>query len=263
MTVFADLIIFIPRESLFYVVDVVIQRFHKRFQQAAMQFRLVSGRLDQYVEIDCTLRGLIPVRDIGIGDPGFSRRPFVERDTQILQFHRFWNYVVDTDSDAIYDFEAGQNHIDLAVRYSHYVGNWDFGVYAFEGTGREPRLQFDLDRGRTIPIYDVIRQAGGDVQYTRGAWLGKLETIVRSGNGDTFAAAVGGVEYTLFQALGAADIGVLVEYLYDGRDDEAPFTPFDDDVFVGSRLAWNDTRDTALLVGAIIVLIFCLISLVF
>ncbi|NIP15474.1 MAG: hypothetical protein GWM88_12435, partial [Pseudomonadales bacterium] len=48
------------------------------------------------------------------------------------------------------------------------------------------------------------------------------------------------------------DVGVLFEYLYDGRDETAPFTPFDDDLFFGSRLGFNDTHDTALLLGTII-----------
>ncbi len=44
----------------------------------------------------------------------------------------------------------------------------------------------------------------------------------------------------------------LVEYLYDARDDTAPPILADDDLFVGSRLALNDTQDTQVLAGAII-----------
>ncbi len=32
----------------------------------------------------------------------------------------------------------------------------------------------------------------------------------------------------------------------------APRTPFEDDVFVGSRLGFNDSRDTEILVGAVV-----------
>jgi hypothetical protein len=64
---------------------------------------------------------------------------------------------------------------------------------------------------------------------------------------------VGGFEYTFSGVLGTAlDLGVLAEYLYDGRSATAPPTPFDDDVFVGARLALNDPQSTQVLAGAII-----------
>ncbi len=58
----------------------------------------------------------------------------------------------------------------------------------------------------------------------------------------------------MFQILDTdADLGLLFEYLYDGRDlDAAPITFFEDDLFVGTRLAFNDIHDTAVLVGGII-----------
>jgi hypothetical protein len=81
----------------------------------------------------------------------------------------------------------------------------------------------------------------------------KLEAIARSGQGDTFFAATGGFEYTLYQLLGSgADLGLIGEYHHDGRDAVAPFTIFDDDVMVGARLALNDTDDTSFLGGVIV-----------
>ena len=76
---------------------------------------------------------------------------------------------------------------------------------------------------------------------------------MREGQG-TFGAFVGGFEYTFFQVTeSGADLGVLAEYLFDGRDEvDAPPTPFDNDLFVGTRLALNDIDDTALLAGAVV-----------
>ena len=70
--------------------------------------------------------------------------------------------------------------------------------------------------------------------------------------GDTYsyAAAVGGFEYTLYQVSdSSADVGLLLEYQYDGRDELEPVTIADNDVFVGTRLALNDIQDTAVLAG--------------
>ena len=155
---------------------------------------------------------------------------------------------VDTDR-AVYESSAGRKHLDVAFRYSHFIGAVDIGVSAFSGTSREPRLIPDADALR--PYYDQIEQAGVDLQYTGDAWLWKFEGIVRNGYADTFFAAVGGFEYTIYQvADSAADIGMILEYQYDGRASSEPVVLSDNDVFAGTRLALNDTQDTSVLAGA-------------
>lgn len=155
---------------------------------------------------------------------------------------------------------------DLAARWSHYFGAWDVGVSHFHGTSRDPRLALGLDTdGATpilLPVYEVIDQTGLDVQMTTGGWLWKLESILRSGQGETFAALTGGFEYTFGGFLGTiADLGVLLEYSWDERGEAdlgaAPagplgFSLFQNDIFVGSRLALNDVGDTAILAGGLI-----------
>ena len=156
---------------------------------------------------------------------------------------------VDTDN-ALYESSDDENHVDLALRYSHYMGDIDIGVSAFSGTSREPRFVPAADGQSLLPVYDQIDQVGVDLQYTREAWLWKLEAIVRDGVSQSFAAAVGGFEYTMYQ-LGnsSSDVGLLLEYQYDGRDEFEPVTISDNDVFVGTRLALNDIQDTAVLAG--------------
>jgi hypothetical protein len=91
------------------------------------------------------------------------------------------------------------------------------------------------------------------MQYTRDAWLWKFEGIVRDGLSETFAAAVAGFEYTLYGVKeSSADVGLLVEYLYDGRGPGEPITAFDNDVFLGTRLALNDLQDTSVLAGVVV-----------
>jgi len=84
--------------------------------------------------------------------------------------------------------------------------------------------------------------------------LWKFEGITRSGQGDRFFAAVGGFEYTEYQIFDtSADLGLLVEFQYDGRNkSDAPATFNDNDLFFGARLALNDTQDTTSLAGMIV-----------
>jgi len=156
---------------------------------------------------------------------------------------------VDTDR-ALYESSDEEGHVDFALRYSHYFGDIDVGVNVFSGTSREPRFVPAPDGQSLLPLYDQIEQVGIDLQYTKEAWLWKLEAIARDGATHSFAAAVGGLEYTFYQVReSAADIGLLVEYQYDGRNESEPVSTADNDVFVGTRLAMNDVQDTSLLAG--------------
>ena len=85
------------------------------------------------------------------------------------------------------------------------------------------------------------------------AWLCFFEALIREGQGRTFGAAVVGFEYTLYQVFGSGSgVGLLAEYLYDGRDETAPPTAFGQGLFLGTRVALNDVDDTSLLFGAIV-----------
>lgn len=156
---------------------------------------------------------------------------------------------------ATYESDAGRWHPDLAVRWSFFMGELDLAVSAFRGTSRDPKLvPVAAANGLALqPRYEIIDQLSIDAQWTRGATLWKLEAITRGGHGDRFLAAVGGVEHTLFGiGPGPADLGLLAEVMLDGRDEDAPFTAFDHDVFLGFRWALNDLADTSVLGGPVV-----------
>lgn len=198
------------------------------------------------------------IRDWGYVDlfylPYFRERTFQGRRGRLR------NALVVDRSQTIYESGVGRWHPDLAVRYSNVLGDWDFGVYQFWGTAREPTLTLGLTRGGApalIPDYELILQTGLDVQYTTGAWLWKLEALYRAGQRnrlgaeENYAAAAGGFEYTFFGVGGSdVDLGLLAEYLRDERKDRAT-NGFQNDLFLGARLALNDVDATAVLAGVI------------
>jgi hypothetical protein len=153
-------------------------------------------------------------------------------------------------------FESGaqQRRLDWAIRYAHSLGAFDIGLSHFWGTSREPRLSLTRTSGGDLvlaPNYDVVNQTGLDLQFTHDSWLWKLEAIHHSGGQQTFNALVGGFEYTFIGvAQSTADVGVLVEYLYDDRHHNTPH-PFERDLFIGARLALNDAASSQLLAGII------------
>ena len=177
---------------------------------------------------------------------GFRERAFVGRDARLR------GGLPTAGDDATYDSNLEDHAVDFAIRYTHVLGDVDLGVSHFHGTSREPRLSVVAGASgpELRPHYDQIDQTGLDIQYTADAWLWKFEAIGRGGHGDYFTAAVAGIEYTLYQIMESdADLGLLAEYLYDGRDDngDAPLTAFENDIFVGARLTLNDADDSTLL----------------
>ncbi len=159
------------------------------------------------------------------------------------------------EDPAVFESDDEERHVDFALRWQERVGAFDIGLSHFHGTGREPRLVLTVTPGGPVlvPHYDLIDQTGLDVQATLESWLLKLEAIVRSGQGDTFFASTAGFEYTIYQVFESnADLGLIAEHHYDGRDGFAPFTIFDNDLMMGARLGLNDIDDTSFLGGVIV-----------
>lgn len=156
----------------------------------------------------------------------------------------------------VYESRLKQGQIDTAFRWSHSMAGFDWGLSYFFGTTREPQLFAVTDASGTPtalqPFYRLIHQGGLDVQYTVGGWLLKAESIVRGHQGPTFGAVTGGFEYTFNQVSGSiVDIGLILEYSYDSRDNNT-FILFNNDFFTGVRLSLSDVGSTEFLVGTFI-----------
>lgn len=144
-----------------------------------------------------------------------------------------------------------------------------------------------VDNPVFVPVYDQIDRVGLDIQGQRGRTLWKLEAIHEWSRAGDFHALAGGFEYSFYDLGGSGmDLGVIAEYLYDsrgridpdlaraaaalGRRERLAFAdidqaqafrdslgtqraaPFNNDIFVGTRLSVNDLPSTTLLAGAIV-----------
>lgn len=188
------------------------------------------------------------------GDVGVYLLPyFRERRFPDAQGRVRFTLPVDT-SRAVYESAERRGHLDFALRWSHYVGAWDFGVSYFDGTAREPRLVTGLNavgEPVLVPHYDQLQQFGIDVQATVDAWLWKFEAVHRDIHDEEYFAAVTGVEYTFYGVNESViDVGILAEHLYDERGTRG-LAPFQNDFFLGTRFAFNDVQSSELLLGVI------------
>ena len=193
------------------------------------------------------------IRDWGTVDlfvmPYFRERTFPGRKGRLRT-----QPPIDADLSQ-FESDAKEKHVDLAVRYSHFFGDWDVGVSHFYGTSRDPRLIPVVNSNNEIvlaPFYDIINQTSLDLQATKGNMLWKLEALHNTGQSETYNAIAGGFEYTFVGIFDSViDLGVLGEYHYDGRGKTA-ITVFDDDIGVGARFAFNDAQSTEALIGLIV-----------
>lgn len=165
------------------------------------------------------------------GEPGRLRTPFVINDEMIA-----------------FESSKGTRRTDVAFRWSHYIGKFDIGISHFYGTSRQPLLN-SLENFR--PVFAIVNQTGIDVQATTGPILWKLEWVYNLNEIKDYAALAAGFEYTFGNVNGKGlDIGVLSEYLFDSRE-ELTLTSLQNDLFVGTRLGFNNAQDSQLLAGAV------------
>lgn len=180
--------------------------------------------------------------------PGFRERTFAGEDGRL-------RYLLPVSTrDTSYESNQEAWHLDGAVRWVHSVGPVEFGLYQFAGTSRDPTMRLVQRPGgewMLAPYYPLIDQTGLDAQAILGDWAIKLEALSRGGDGERYTAATGGFERTLVGVLGTrADLGLVLEYTFDERGDDAN-TVFERDIAFGTRFRFNDVADTQTLLGII------------
>lgn len=180
--------------------------------------------------------------------PYFRERNFPGIDGRLRPF-------VPVADDAVYESSAEEWHQDFAARWFKTIGDADIAVSLFRGTDRFP--DFVIDAGpqigiRLVPYYRQMTQLGFEGQYMSGDTAWKMEAVWRDRADETYFASVLGLEHTLYGIFGSdKDLGILLEYHYDERRDKR-LNPFDNDTFIGARLAFNDEDSSEILGGFII-----------
>lgn len=150
--------------------------------------------------------------------------------------------------EALYEDSRGAWTPSLAMRYSHWFGPLDLGVYMYHGVAHEP--SFLPVPGGLVPFYAIVTHAGTDVQYTFGAFALKNEirhTWNQSDRNvdqvDVLAVSLG-LEYAFYGVTNSdVDLVFIGEYAYDSRKRLA-VTPYQDDLILGGRLEWNTISAT-------------------
>ena len=156
---------------------------------------------------------------------------------------------IDNDT-ATYESNLKDKHIDYAIHWLGYFDETELGLSYFTGTGREPEA-YNLNGSVLVPHYAQIEQIGLELQTIIEDWTWKLELISRDSKAQHYIATTAGFEYTLYGIFETtADLGIVIEYLYDDRDELAT-TPFQNDITTALRWALNDTQSTEVLLGII------------
>jgi hypothetical protein len=196
---------------------------------------------------------LIDVGEVS-GQASLYYLPYFRERTFLGEESRLRGGALIDGNDAVYETSAEEWTPSFAARLAGFYGDFDIGLSAFHGLSRDPAFRpkpgnpFELQ-----PVYGRITQVGFDGQYTAGSTLWKAEIIGRfdqrnlAFEKEDYVAAIAGLEHTLYGVADSnADLGLIAEYAYDSRGDDA-LTIFENDVVLGARLALNDTQDTSAL----------------
>ena len=181
------------------------------------------------------------------------------------RFGRFRPRIVVDQDLTSYEASSEEWNIDLAGRYTTSIGLFDFGLSLFDGSNREPTLIPILrDSGFVLaPYYELIRQAGTDIQLIAGSVLLKLEAIHRMGAQNRRFDQDSGFEeedYTAFILGGErtfngvwntnTDITLISEWSYDERGVWAT-NAFENDILTAARIGLNDEQSTEFFVSVV------------
>ena len=152
------------------------------------------------------------------------------------------------DDDPVYT--DGKQTVDLAARAVWQLDAIDLSLNGFKGNSREPRL---IEGSHSFQQqYANVTHLGMDVQWTLEDVLLKFDGARRWGEGSPYVSLATGVEYSLYDVQGLdGQMGLIVEYIYDDRSDDAPSTLYNNDVFLGVRWEGNDVNSTEMLLSGL------------
>ncbi|MCF6435031.1 hypothetical protein [Pseudoalteromonas sp. MMG022] len=168
--------------------------------------------------------------------PYFRERTFAGVDGRL-------GFDLAISDDPLYESSNKQKHIDFAARYSHFIDEWEVGVSFFKGTNREP--YFIDHQSELTPYYAQMTQTSLDLQAIFDELLIKLEMRYRDSLTHHFAY-IGGVEWTQTGVANTQwNLGWIAEYSYD----DTALALYQNDLFLGWRLALNDFNGTEMLFG--------------
>ena len=151
---------------------------------------------------------------VGITDDLERRMKELDKTGTPLPFECF--YAVEIDEDAVtYESSKKEKRIDLAIRYSKVIEDFDIGFSHFHGNARDPELNINQSTLKLNPYYPILTQTSMDIQATKKSWLYKLEALTAKIQSERHVRAAGGFEYTFYGIKDTSqDLGIVAEYLF-------------------------------------------------
>ena len=161
------------------------------------------------------------------------------------------------DGEASGDSWADQ----YGVRFNQTVGDADFSVHYLDHLDRQqPRFDVDAARRTIRPVYSSVRDLGATYLHVLGSWILKLEASHKDFQGQSGAFAqfnqmdhsqlAFGLDYG-WSTQGGGDATVILEgqgVFGTTEEERAALSPFQRDLLVGYRHAWNDIMGREMLV---------------
>ena len=156
-------------------------------------------------------------------------------------------YAGEIEQDTVsYESSKEEKKVDIAIRFSKVLDDFDIGISHFRGNARDPELTVNQSTLKLDQYYPILSQTSIDIQATKESWLYKLEALTGKIESENHVRTAGGVEYTFYGINGTPqDLGIVAEYLFDDRSSN----PFNNETALAIRWNKNDINATTLLAG--------------
>ena len=157
-------------------------------------------------------------------------------------------YAAEIEKDTVsYESSKEEKKVDIAIRFSKVVDDFDIGIAHFRGNARDPELIVNQSTLKLDQYYPILSQTSIDIQATKESWLYKLEALSGKIESENHIKTAGGIEYTFYGINDTPqDLGIVAEYLFDDRSSN----PFNNETALAIRWNKNDINATTLLAGA-------------
>ena len=245
--------------------DIRELRFSSYADNSSIAFGVLNefwGSLEAYNPVDIiNARDFIQdyEGDVKLGQPGIAYSRFEgdhQVDAYVLPYARERalpegrdRYRFNSFDYASAQFEKNRYLPSVALRYKYTHERGRIALSQYRGYTRAPELIPDFSADgqplKLIPNYPIINQTGLELEWLKAGAIFKAEMIYQSGGADSFFGMGLGVEREFPNVLNTnSTFTPFLEVYYDNRSEQAPVTAFDNDIYMGARLLFNDLSDS-------------------
>jgi hypothetical protein len=170
----------------------------------------------------------------------------------------FTQGIFDITESSLFATKDKEREPSAALRFEFAFANTNVAGFHYHGYSATEQFS-PVGVDRLTPVYNLENISGLTSETVTDDWLLKSEIAyhrvanqVLSGTIDKqYLKAILGAEYTLVMYNSDADVALFSEYIFDERGESDNASPFENELFIGTRWSVNDQQSTVITGGVV------------